>query len=482
MKFKLLFFLTFSLISFLFIYKLDYPYFFTDEVLYTTVGHEYVMGKFENNLQHPLIGKYIVGLVTLFSKNNVFFLRLPYAIMGILSALIVYLIVNKYYGEKFGMVGALLYVSFPFVYETTRMVMFESPMHLFWLLFHFFFLSFLDKEEKKFLVPTGIFLGLSIATKIPSILLYPFVLIIYIFYLVYKRKKLSIKKVFSTIFPIYAISVATYGITYVPIPLSSNIVNVAKETLKVFLGRNSEGKEHVINGMVYTKSPWWTYGYFISKSYTIPQAVLVYISPIIAFFKSYFFVFYWLVFLIMNIVFFQFIPLKNARYIASMEISLVFLVVAFLHYVYINVDIPVVRVATTIVVFYVLISRLLFVLNQQKTEYNWVYSYFKDETHSFQDYKRIYVFGSIRSMQWYRGFVPDMAMWIYRRDYNIMCIEFPYFNYIAFDQDELLKSPDNTLFRYVQENTLGFEKIEIPNFTIYKKINSFKPIFDCSRL
>jgi hypothetical protein len=121
-------------------------------------------------------------------------------------------------------------------------------------------------------------------------------------------------------------------------------------------------------------------------------------------------------------------------------------------------------------------------LNQQKTEYNWVYSYFKDETHSFQDYKRIYVFGSIRSMQWYRGFVPDMAMWIYRRDYNIMCIEFPYFNYIAFDQDELLKSPDNTLFRYVQENTLGFEKIEIPNFTIYKKINSFKPIFDCSRL
>jgi len=482
----------FLFITFLFVYKLDSAYFFTDEILYRASGSEYIHGNFTRNLQHPLIGKYIVGLMTLISESNVFILRLPYALLGVGSAFVVFVILKRQYGYFWGLLGALLYTLSPFIYETTRMVMFEAPMHLFWLLFHFYFLSLLqedlpDKQFKKYQLLSGLFLGLSIATKIPSFVLYAFSFLIYIYHSFSTLKKVSTKQLVNTLLPVYFVSFITYGLTYVHLLIASgfsNLILVAKETLKVFLGRNSEGKTHIVAGEIFNKSPWWTYFYYIDKEYSIPGYILFYISPLVLFLKKNFFVVYWSLFFILNAIFFQLIPLKNSRYIASIELSCVFLIISLVHYFFIdfakNIKFKkVVRIIVILLLSCIFIQRVLFVIKQPLTEYNWAFNYFKNETNNFTQYKRMYVFGSIRSLKWYREFVPNESMFLYRQDYNIMCPEFSTFDYIAFEKDELLMDPTNLLMKFVKENELGFEKIEIPNFIIYKKLPGYTTFFNC---
>lgn len=479
-------FLTFTFITFLFIFKLDFAYFFTDEILYTLSGQEYFQGIFTRNLQHPLIGKYIVGFITLFTSNDVFFLRLPYALLGVGSTYLVYLILRKYFGSKFGILGALLYVFSPFLYTTTRMVMFESPMHFFWLLFHYYFLDLIEREKSKSVTTTqqilvGIFLGLSIATKIPSILLYIFPFLIYISHYATLEKFIDVKQIIRKLMPIYGISFVVYGLTYLPLLIISGFstfVEVAKETLKIFVGRNSEGKNHVIDGVVYTKSPWWSYIYFSTQEYFPPHLVLSYISLFFGFIKRNFFNYYWTLFALLNLLFFQLIPLKNSRYIASIELSVVFLTTSLLYFLWNSETFyifnrKILRFLLSILIGIIFFQRFYYVISQSYTEYNWVFNYFKSETNNFTEYKRMYVFGSIRSLKWYRTFVPDESMFIYRQDYEIMCNEFNNFEYIAFEKEELLMDLDNTLFKYVVRNLNGFERVDIPNFLVFKRIDTF---------
>ena len=77
------------------LYKLDYPYFFTDEILYTDAGNEYYQSDFTKNLQHPFIAKYLVGFVTLFGpedvyQSNVSVLRLPFALLTLGCVFLLY--------------------------------------------------------------------------------------------------------------------------------------------------------------------------------------------------------------------------------------------------------------------------------------------------------------------------------------------------------------------------------------------------------
>jgi len=69
----------FALVTLLFTYKLDYHYFFTDEILYVQRGIEQFSGIFGDTLQVPPLPKYFAGLLYKIVGNNLGLLRLPYA-------------------------------------------------------------------------------------------------------------------------------------------------------------------------------------------------------------------------------------------------------------------------------------------------------------------------------------------------------------------------------------------------------------------
>ena len=92
---KIAFLILAAIVVFLFLYKLNYEFFFTDEILYLNSGIEYLRGEFTLSIQAPFIGKYIAGIASLFSQRDLFVLRLPFAILGIISAAVVYFIIKK---------------------------------------------------------------------------------------------------------------------------------------------------------------------------------------------------------------------------------------------------------------------------------------------------------------------------------------------------------------------------------------------------
>lgn len=464
--------------SFLFLYKLELASVFTDEVLYFQSGQAYLGGEYAANLQHPLIGKYIAGIPTLFTERNLFILRLPFAILGVLSCLIVYLIIRQFYGYKWAFLGGILYVLAPFIYSSSRMVMLEAPLYFFWLLFNYFYLRYLTSSKKVFIILSGLCLGLGMATKFNSIILYPFSLIALFLYAKTSGKKVERRQLFD-LFSMFFISAGTYLFSYIDLIFKNGLgglVKVAQVTKDVLLTRNSEGKIHVVGDKVYLKSPWWFYLYYFYRDYSPIQLVVSSCAAFFALFSRSFFVLYWALFLLFNIIFSQALSLKNARYISSMEIPLVFLSVAFLNFLFSRLNKKFsCKIAVTIIslIFLgVIIPRTIYVLNQKTTLYNTLYNYISVKTDNFTNSERTYIYGSIRSSRW--TFTKELLSKyvVSRKDFEVMGVEFPVFKYIAFDKTELLKNPQNELMLYIAANPTQYSKTDLGDILVYEKISN----------
>ncbi|MBU0650156.1 glycosyltransferase family 39 protein, partial [Patescibacteria group bacterium] len=134
--------------SYLNLWQLASDYLFTDEILYVQAGQEYKQADYSLNLQHPLLGKYVSALSSGSAVTDVFRLRLPFAVLGVLSGLVVFAIARRELGFYWGILGFLLYTSLPFLHDTNRAVLLESPMHFFWLLFSYFLFLFYRSHQQ----------------------------------------------------------------------------------------------------------------------------------------------------------------------------------------------------------------------------------------------------------------------------------------------------------------------------------------------
>ncbi len=467
-----------------FLYKLDYHYFFTDEILYANRGSELLRGEFSGSLQVPPLPKYLAGVMLNFFDHNTFALRMPYALIGVISSFLVYFILKKEFGKNWGLVGAVLFATSRTIFDSTRMVMLEPLLHLFWLLFNVYFYRTFFYATKKDYVLTGIFFGLSIATKVTSLILIPFLALGFLYSVYVKNQTVS-----------YALKnymlIACFGfisvlVTYLHHFFSSGIWVAVEGTLRalkeVYFTKSEEGKLHVIGENLYVKSPWWAYVYYYVDHNGVLRPVLYALFALVAIASRSFFVLYWGTFCLFMFVFHQFSGVKNARYISSFEIPLLMLVIAGIYYAYSKISQQRAFTAVLLLVLGLMIFKHVNYLNNLKpTEYLGLWQYFKTETTNFTQYKRLYVFGSVRSMKWYRDLVPNKSMFLYRRDYDVMCPEFDTFDYFAFDKEELLKDPENFLYRYITANGKNFRLVsEIEDMYVYKKQQVFDSVLDCA--
>jgi len=501
---KLLFFglvaLTFALITFSFIYKLDYHYFFTDEILNVNRGLEHINGIYSDDAHVPILSKYFSGVVYFLFSNNVFFLRLPYALIGVLTSFVVFLIVKREFGYGFGLLAAVFFASSKIIFDSSRMVMLEPLMHLFWVVFLYYFYTAIKTLDAKYFLLAGVFFGLSLDTKVTSIVLVPFTLVMGLVLLSTRLTRFTgIKKVFKNFFLMYGLGtlvlLGTYTHYFLTLGMKEGLFNIFRAIKDVYITKSSEGKTHVIAGQVYSHSPYWSYLHFFVKENTLFRGVVYLVTAPFAFAKDRLFGVYWGTFLLIILVFMQFSGVKNVRYVSSIEIPLIILSVSGLYYLYGFIKFKLTAkpkcrkaflggfwVFILAVVFTSVAFHFNYLKNLEKTKYLGLYEFFKAETRDFSEYQRMYVFGSVRSMKWYRSQVPNKHMLLYRVDHEAVCPDFDLFKYIAFEKDHLVKKPNNLLYQFVMENTGSFIKKDVAGMLLFERKVDSDVVFECPKL
>ena len=468
----------------LLIYKLDYEYFFTDEVVYVQTGQNLLVGDYTQSREVPMLGKYIVGLTATFAHRNIFLLRLPFVFMAVASVFIVFLILKERYGHYWGILGGFLYIFSPFTYSTSRMAMLEPLNNLLWLCFHFFYLRFFMYKKIRYMLFAGVFIGLGMATKIPSIVLYPFSLLIFLMYLKAKKLKFGLDHL-KELLTMYGASVLVYGLSYLGLFLKEGVDGLIKVPQNVYdkylIKRDLVGKAHIVDGKIYNQSPYWYYFYYIAQEYSPPQLFTAVAGSIVWIVERSFFALYWLMFLITSFLFFQALNVKASRYISFMEVALVFLSIIALK----ELSDLLKRKYKSRVTMYVLgsifiailVPRLIHISNIEPTKYNALKNFLIENTNNFTNGDRTIIYGSIRSGRWTFKEVRDDLV-VIRKEFELKC-EYQNFKYIVFDKTELTKSlinQPNVLYDFIERNKVDYAYKKINGMDIYTKKENSNPL------
>ena len=464
----------FVIISFLFLYKLDYLYFFTDEILYIDSGREHLKGIYDSAMQVPLLTKYIAGIMYQLADHNVFLLRLPFAIMGIISAVLVYKIIKREFGYWWGLLGTMLFASSSIVYSSTRMVMLEALMHLSWLSFLYFFYSAIKHNHYKWFLYSGVTLGFAFASKVTSVILIPFTLVFFLYHT--KTNKLDFKKSVLRYLIMYTIGfgvfLSTYVHTFLKVGGKSTIKLVYNSLINVYFSKSVAGKNHIINNKTYTRSPSWTYLYYLYVKEGILRLFTYFVGVISALINKSLFVYYWSMFFLISLIFHQLSGVKNARYISSFEIPIIILTIAGFYYL--SQKLKLIRICFFTVVILLFVYHSVIAVTQNRTEYNALFeNYLKIETNNYTSNDKIYLYGSTRSSRWYKhGKGVGKKMFEISKNLDAHCLEFQQYDYIIIEKDELARYGNNLLYEYVTVNHYSFHLIEKYGFLIFKKIHT----------
>lgn len=136
----------------------------SDGELYKFVGFRLAEGEnpFNINFETPPLGKYLYGLSEKYFMN-------PYwvsILMFIVSIVFLFLLSKELFNDtRLSILSCLLYITTPFVSSQIKETMLDLPLLFFYLIHIFFFVKFLKKKERKYLICSGIFLGLATGTK-----------------------------------------------------------------------------------------------------------------------------------------------------------------------------------------------------------------------------------------------------------------------------------------------------------------------------
>lgn len=186
-----------------------------DEVSHLTAGYMYIkMQDYRYNEEHPPLVKMIAAIPLLalnpelplvsldknkqpdqweFAKeflysgvNNpdqlFFWARLPMIFIGILLGYYVYRWSKELYGTKAALFALTLYIFSPLIIGHTKFVHTDIPLATAMFITVYYFSKWLQHPIKKYLIVTGVWLGIANAVKFTGIYLFPILTGIYSYY------------------------------------------------------------------------------------------------------------------------------------------------------------------------------------------------------------------------------------------------------------------------------------------------------------
>ena len=256
--------ITFAYSFFNFFFNLEAESFYYDEVVYSVSGLEYLQGDFSRNWEHPFLGKYLMGLsLRLFGKSDLS-ARLPSALFGFLTGLVIYVFAKEVTNPWCGLVAVCLWSTSPIVLWVSRRAILDAPFVFFFTLSWYLFWRFFQTKSTGHALLGGITLGLATATKLNGVILVPILFLYLMFPGVRDRGSLRPTALSKLILALF-IALLIFLLTYAPVlDRLGSIFRVMSEHWK---WEQRIGHREVVDNVIYDKQPWWTYLYWYWRGY-----------------------------------------------------------------------------------------------------------------------------------------------------------------------------------------------------------------------
>lgn len=459
-----------------FFLNLEAESFYYDEVVYSLSGLEYLKGDFTRNWEHPFLGKYLMGLsLHLFGKSD-FSARLPSALFGFLTGVVIYLFAKEVTNSWCGLVAVCLWSTSPIVLWVSRRALLDAPFVFFFALSWYLFWRFLQTKSTGHALLGGIALGLATATKLVGVILVP-ILLLYLLFPGIRDRRFLRAAVLGKLGLALSIAVLILLLTYAPVlDRLGPIFRVMNEHWK---WEQSVGHREVVNNVIYDKQPWWTYLYWYWRgyppyllSYTPGMLILLGLAIGLALLRGENIeVFLLLSFLLPFCYLSFYLSYKMFRYADILEPPLAMLAASFIsaassffakwkksRYAY---GIPV--LALTAVLILAMIHSTWNIQAEEENRYKAVAHHLSptitgDET--------IFVWGYTNVMSWYLGEGVEIAGGFNSSGFSGNYHEA---DYIVVDPLMVSKWPDDPLGAYLEDNQATFAEETVGGFELYAR-------------
>ncbi len=182
---------------------------------------------------------YLAAILFRLFSPSVFWLRIPIVISNLMLCTSVYILVKKSISKNWALFSFVFMMLIPFSMMYTRFALdcnlFVGFLSAFVVLFDYA----LDKQENKWFVFCGVFLGITLYTYILSWMLLPLVLLATMIYLVYV-KKVNIKQMMFMLIPAFIMALPLFGVLIVNIFGLESIEITYFTISKMFFWRQGE--------------------------------------------------------------------------------------------------------------------------------------------------------------------------------------------------------------------------------------------------
>jgi len=237
-----------------------------DEVVYSLAGAQYLQGDFPRNWEHPFLGKYLMGLsLRLFGKSD-FSARLPSALFGFLTGVVIYVFAKEVTNLWCGLAAVCVWSTSPIVLWVSRRAILDAPFVFFFTLSWYLFWRFFQTKGAGHALLGGITFGLAVATKLVGVILVP-ILFLYLVFPGIRDKGLLRPAVLGKLILALILAFLLFLLIYAPVlNRLGPIFRVMNEHWK---WEQRTGHREVANNVIYDKQPWWMYLYWYWKGYPL---------------------------------------------------------------------------------------------------------------------------------------------------------------------------------------------------------------------
>lgn len=271
-----------------------------DEIYFARSAYDYANHSRVFDWIHPPLGKMIMSLpVVVTGFLNPFNYRLMGNLAGILMIIVMYSFGKMMFKKrKYATISALLMTFDTLHFTMSRVGTIDIFLALFVLLTFFYMFKFFKEEKNKYLIFTGIFLGLAISVKWTALFSILGLLIMYIYYCHY-RKNSVIPSILKYIGVFLLIPLIIYFSVYLIYPKNSNMTTnsigtIVEQNADMFKFHTTLTDTHQFASKWYSwpisYKPVWLYSNSISSTIYDRQTivaignVLIWIPAIICFF------------------------------------------------------------------------------------------------------------------------------------------------------------------------------------------------------
>jgi len=459
-----------------FFFNLEAESFYYDEVVYSLAGSEYLQGDFIRNWEHPFLGKYLMGLSLHLLGKSDFSARLPSALFGFLTGIVIYFFAREVANRWCGLVAVCLWSTSPIVLWVSRRAILDAPFVFFFTLSWYLFWRFFQTRSTGHALLGGITLGLAVATKIVGVILVPILFL----YLVFPgiRDKEPLRPAVLIKLGL-ALSIASLIFLLIYAPVLDRLGPIFRVMNEHWKWEQSAGHREVVNNVIYDKQPWWTYLYWYWRGY--PPYLLNYTPGVLALLAlalgfallrgDDIDVFLLLSFLLPFCYLAFYLSFKMFRYADILEPPLVMLAASFVSaassffarwkkrsYAY---AVAIVPLAAVLIL--AMIHSTWDIQAQEENRYKAAAHYLLP---GIKEEETIFVWGYTNVMNWYMGENNEIVGGFNSSGFNG---DYTEADYIVVDPLMVSKWPDDPLIAYLEDSEAAYTEDAVGGFSLYTR-------------